>query len=247
MKMHDLNHDCEKTILLIHPMLSCANAMKIFIADYLGDEYQYLIPDLSDHEQPNQQIYQSAALEAKAIYEYLKEHQLSYIHFAFGASLGGVVLFELLKYPDLSFGHIFFEGVSFQEHARLANFVTNRVFLSKHRRGIADPALAVRKMAEIYGEQAARPMAKRFVAMRDESISHMVHDCAFVRLPELSAQMQKKCTFAFGEKDSDLKMAKKVQPVKYPYAEFIIWKGYDHCTKMTEDPKAYSQILKRYL
>ena len=38
------------------------------------------------------------------------------MNLGFGASLGGVVLFELLKFKDLTFDHVFFEGVSFYEN-----------------------------------------------------------------------------------------------------------------------------------
>ena len=51
------------------------------------------------------------------------------MNLGFGASLGGVVLFELLKFKDLTFDHVFFEGVSFYEKAPLLEFVLTRVFL----------------------------------------------------------------------------------------------------------------------
>ncbi len=247
MKMHEQNPEKEKIVLLLHPMLSEAEAMKLFIADYLGEGYHYLIPDLSAHGDAKDQTYQSSALEAKAIYEYLQQKQIQTIDLAFGASLGGVVLFELLKYPQLTVKTAFFEGASFQEHAPLVNLVTKAVFLSKHRKAVADPQLAVRKMSKIYGQKAAKPMADRFIAMSEESIKNIVYDCAYVNLPELSPEMQKHCVFAFGEKDSDLKKARKVQPAKYPHAILKIWRGYDHCVRMTEAPAEYAEMLRQYL
>lgn len=38
MKALDLNSENKKTVLLIHPMLSSADGMKINIADNLGDD-----------------------------------------------------------------------------------------------------------------------------------------------------------------------------------------------------------------
>ena len=131
---------------------------------------------------------------------------------------GGVVLFELLKFEDLTFEHIFFEGVSFYEHAPLIYFGLSRVFLSKHRKAVKDPELSRRKMSDIYGEAAGPAMADRFIAMNEESIRNIIHDCGFGQLPALSEEMQKRCVFAYGEKDSDLKHGKKIQPVKYPAA-----------------------------
>ena len=60
------------------------------------------------------------------------------------------MLFELLKFEDLTFDHIFFEGVSFYERAPLLCFMLTRVFLSKHRKAVKDPELSRRKMSEIY-------------------------------------------------------------------------------------------------
>lgn len=247
MKMNSINEDKSKTILLIHPMLSSSEAMKLFIADYLGDDYHYLIPDLANHATALDQTYKSAKIEAKEIYNYLKEHNITDIQLGFGASLGGVVLFELLKYEDINFKHMFFEGTSFNEHATLVNYITKKIFLSKHKKAVANPSLSVQKMSKIYGETSGEVMAKAFISMNEESIKNIVYDCAFVDLPELSKEKQELCVFAFGEKDSDLKPAKKVQPIKYPHSTLKIWKGYDHCTRMTQDTEEYSKILKQYL
>ena len=169
------------------------------------------------------------------------------LQLGFGASLGGVVLFELLKYEDLTFDHIFFEGVSFYEHAPLLCFALTRVFLSKHRKAVKDPELSKRKMSAIYGNIAGPAMAKRFIAMNEESIRGIIHDCAYVRLPDLSEGMQRRCVFAYGEKDSDLKQCKKLLPIKDPHAELKIWPGYAHCGRMTADPESYSAMLKSYI
>ncbi len=171
------------------------------------------------------------------------------MHFqlGFGASLGGVVLFELLQYQDLTFDHVFFEGVSFYERAPLLCFGLTRVFLSKHRKAVKDPELSKRKMSEIYGETAGPAMAKRFIAVNEESIRNIIHDCGYVNLPALSPEMQKRCVFAYGEKDSDLKECKKVLPAKYPGAERRIWNGYAHCGRMTADSESYAAMLKAFM
>lgn len=247
MVMHDLNCEQPKVVLMIHPMLSSAESMQMVIAHYLGEECRYLIPDLSAHGDSAGDTYESAAREARAIYDYLTDRNISEIQLAFGASLGGVVLCELLKYSDLNFKHVFFEGTSFHEHAAMQNRVLRKIFIGKHRKAVANPELAVRKMGAIYGKDAAVSMAKHFVAMDEESIQNIVYDCAFVNLPELSEEMQKRCIFAFGEKDSDLKKARKVQPRKYPNAKLQIWDGYGHCVRMSADSEAYANMLRQYL
>ena len=102
-----------RPLALIHPMLSSADDMKTFIANNLGDEYRYLAPDLAAHGDALEATYRGAAHEAEEIHSYLTSHDASNLKLGFGASLGGVVLLHLLKYNDIHFKHLFFEGTSF--------------------------------------------------------------------------------------------------------------------------------------
>ena len=247
MIMHERNAGASKTALLIHPMLSSAEGVALCVTDFWGEDVRCLLPDLSAHGEAAAETYRSAAEEAKAIHDHLVEHGCTHLQLGFGASLGGVVLFELLKYEDLTFDHIFFEGVSFYERAPLLCFGLTRVFLAKHRKAVKDPALSRRKMSASYGETAGPVMAERFIAMNEESIRAIIHDCGYVRLPELSEKTQKRCVFAYGEKDSDLKQGRKTLPVKYPGAALKVWPGYAHCGRMTADPANYAAMLKQYL
>ena len=247
MKMHERNPEQCKTAVLIHPMLSSAEGIELCVTNFWGEDVHCFISDLSGHGEDAATTYHSAAEEAKAIHDVLVEKCCTHLNFGFGASLGGVVLFELLKFPDLNFDHVFFEGVSFYEKAPLLEFVLTRVFLSKHRKAVRDSELSKRKMSEIYGKTAGPAMAKRFIAMNEESIRNIVHDCGYVQLPELSPEMQKRCVFAYGEKDSDLRECKKLLPSKYPCAELKIWPGYAHCGKMTAESQNYAAMLKQIL
>ena len=60
-------------------------------------------------------------------------------------------------------------------------------------------------------------------------------------------ELQRRCVFAYGEKDSDLKRCRQVLPGKYPGAELKIWPGYGHCGRMTADSQSYAAMLKAYL
>lgn len=247
MKMHEFNPEKSKTALLIHPMLSSAEGINLCVTKYWNDDIHCFVPDLSAHGDDMDSTYHSAAEEAKAIHDELVAKGCAHFQLGFGASLGGVVLFELLKYSDLSFDHVFFEGVSFYERAPLICFALTQVFLKKHRVAVKNPKISAKKMSTIYGDVAGPAMAKRFIGINEESIRNIIHDCGYVQLPELSVDMQKRCIFAYGEKDSDLKQCKKVLPAKYPAAKLEVWDGYAHCGKMTADSKNYAAMLKRYM
>lgn len=247
MYMHEWNSDQPDAILLIHPMLSSANGMKSFIIDHLDNSHRYVVPDLSAHGDAIKETYISAENEAEEIHNYLIKHHITRLKLGYGASLGGVVLLQLLQYHDISFDHLFFEGTSFYTHAPFMEKVLRSVFLSKHKKAVNDPDLCREKMTSMFGKEGAPLLAKHFIAMNEESIIHIVHDCLYVNLPDLSEDIQKKCTFAYGDSDFDYKKAKKSIPKIYPHAEMIVWEGYGHCAKLSEDPVNYASELRKYL
>ena len=247
MKMHLIEpKTCTQstpTVLLIHPMLSSAEGMQTVLVSNMGDDLRYLVPDLAAHGEEDATEYISASQEAAQIHDWLLEHDITHLSLGFGASLGGVVLCELLKFNDLAFDHLFFEGTSFWTGGVLASameFMLKKVFLAKHRKAIADPKLSVQKMEQLYGKVAAKPMSEHFIAMSDQSIQNIIHDC----LPTLNSDIQRRCIFTYGEKDFDLKRARKVLPKVYPNATLTIWQCYDHCERMTSDSAAYGQMLR---
>ena len=238
--------DCP-TALIIHPMLSSASSMKAALCDHMGPGLRFLVPDLSAHGDEASAPYVSAAAETGAIHEWLTSHGMRCLSLGFAASLGGVILFELLRFPDLSFDRLFIEGVSFYSGgpvARVGGSILSRVMVAKHRKAIRGPEAGARKLARLYGEEAARAMTSSFAAMSEDSVRAIVHDCSHVSLPPLSPTTQRRCTFAYGDKDSDLRLARRVIPRLYPEAELRVWPGSGHCERMSRDSVAYGAMLR---
>ena len=249
MKMHvyESGGESSPTVLIIHPMLSSASSMKAALCDHMGSDLRFLVPDLSAHRDKASAPYVSAAAEAAAIHKWLTFHGVRRLSLCFGASLGGVVLFELLRFPDLSFDRLFIEGVSFYSGgpvARVGGAVLSRVMVAKHLKAMRNPKAGAQKLARLYGEEAARSMVGSFAAMSEESIRAIVRDCSHVSLPPLSPTTQRHCTFAYGEKDSDLRLARRVIPRLYPEAKLRIWPGWGHCERMSRDSVAYGAMLR---
>lgn len=245
MIMHDWNTENPEAILLIHPMLASAALVRSCLTDYLGDCHRYLVPDLSAHGAAGNETYRSAADEAKAIHSYLISEDVTHLKLAYGASLGGVVLLELLEYKDLDIDHLFFEGMSFFTDATFMYRIFRLAFLFAHRNAVKNPALAMKKMTSLYGAECAEEMTNNLIRMKKESIVNIVHDCGFVDLPRLEEKTQKKCTFTYGEKDFDYKKAMKIIPKVYPFAGTMVWPGYGHCEKLIKEPEVYADILKQ--
>ncbi len=247
MKIQDIHTEQENVVLLLHPMLATAQMMQMLLAEPMGDGFRYIIPDFSGHGEAADSDYESAAQEARQLSEYLKKQKIGKIQLAFGASMGGVVLMKLLQDPDIQIDRLFFEGASMYTGAGGLNFMMKRIMLAKHRKAQAKPEIAVQKMAQLYGEQVKQIMASQMIGISEKSLVNVVHDCAYVELPALSPEQQKNTVFAYGEKDGDLKQAKKVCSRRYPQAQFKVWPGRGHCTYVTEDPAQYAEMLRAYL
>ena len=248
MVIHDLYPEKSKVMLLIHPMLTSSESMKRYLVENIlkvTDEYRFIIPDLLGHGEAAGEIYESAAEEARILTQYLLEHGITKIDLGFAASLGGVVLFEILNVGEIKLKRLFFEGVSFYEKSRLGGFIMTKIMFIKQKKGLKDPKLAVRKMSKMFGGQAGEVMAERFLKMDPRSIKNIVRDCSNVRLPKMDAEMQRSCVFSYGEKDSDLRLAKRKIPKMYPEAKLVVDEEYGHCEKMVKDAGGYARRMMR--
>ena len=233
-------------ILLIHPMLASSKSMRTYLVENIlkeTNEYRFIIPDLSGHGEAINEVYVSAAEEVRILTQYLLEHGVTKIDLGFAASLGGVVLFEMLNRGEIRFRRLFFEGVSFYENSRLGGFLMTKIMLMKQKKGLKNPKLAVRKMSKMFGDQAGAVMAERFLKMDPLSIKNIVRDCSNVRLPKMDMETQKFCVFSYGEKDSDLSLARRKIPKMYPEAKLVVDKGYGHCEKMVKDAAGYAKRM----
>ena len=242
MVIHDLYPEKSKVILLIHPMLASSESMGTFLVENIlkeTNEYRFIIPDLSGHGAAASEIYESAAEEARILTQYLLEHGITKVDLGFAASLGGVVLFEILNVGEIKFKRLFFEGVSFCENAKLGGFLMTKIMLAKQKKGLKNPKLAVEKMSKMFGGQAGKVMAERFLKMEPLSIKNIVRDCSNVRLPKMDAEMKRSCVFSYGEYDSDLRLARRKIPKMYPEAKLVVDEGYGHCEKTVKDAAGY--------
>ena len=246
MVIHDLYPEKSKVMLLIHPMLASSESMRTFLVENIlkeTNEYRLIIPDLSGHGEAADEIYESAVEEARILTQYLLEHGITKIDLGFAASLGGVVLFEVLNRDEIWFRRLFFEGVSFYENSRLGGFLMTKIMLAKQKKGRKDPKLAVKKMSKMFGQQAGEVMAERFLRMDPLSIKNIVRDCSNVRLPKMDAEMQKSCVFSYGEKDSDLRLARRKIPKMYPDVKLVVDEGYGHCERIVKDAARYAKMV----
>ena len=246
MVIHDINQDKQEAIVLIHPMNFSGQLMIESMAKKLGNEYRYIVSDLSGHGKAKDNPYISTTEEAATLACYLKEHDLCTIKMAFGASLGGGVLFELVKDKNLHIQKLFFEGTSFFENAGLISKMLGHVFLSRQKKARQDPQVVISQVAKRYGKYA-KLLVDTLVSMDKQSIRNIVYDCGHIRLPRLLEDRQKEVIFSYGDKDPNLGHAKRSIKKHYPKAEIKIWQSYGHCEEMTQNTEAYLTFVKEFL
>lgn len=243
MVIHDINQNKREVILLIHPMNFSGKMMMDSMAKELGCAYRYIVPDLSGHGEAKDDPYVSTAEEAATLAHYLKEHDLCTIKLAFGASLGGGVLFELLQDQSLHFQKLFFEGTSFCEQAGLLSKMLEHVFLSKQKKARQDPKPLIDKVAKRYGIYA-NMLFDTLVTMDKQSIKNIVYDCGHIRLPHLSEDTKQDTIFSYGDKNLNVGHARRSIKKHYPKEKLKIWQGYGHCEEMTQNTVAYMAFVK---
>lgn len=246
MVMHDYHKEGEKVVLLLHPMLASGEMMYHLLGRQLGENVRCLAPDFASHGAERGKEFAGASTEAEQIMAYLEQNGITHIDLAYGASLGGVVLTQLLR-RKLSFTTAFFEGTSFFEGAKIMTKLVSGVFLKKHKRAVADHERAVKAMGALYGEAYAQEFADQFISMSDNSIRKIAESCGDNRHADLTAEEQSRCIFAYGSKDMNVPEAKKKCKKVYPKSKLVFWEGYDHCERVVADTDGYVRMLSAYL
>lgn len=247
MRMHDLGPDRPRAALFIHPMLSSGEALSSTLRGRLPEDVRILAPDLAAHGDAAACSFRSAQAEAAEIHAYLVDHGIAELSLAFGASVGGVVLLELLRFDEPRFGRLVFEGTSLFERAPLLEALAGGVLAPIRRLASGFPEFVAAGLARMYRPAFGASTAAALASIDEESFRGIVRDCANVRLPSLPEEVQRRCLFCYGSKEFNRRRARKVLPRKYPLAAIRLWDGTDHCEYMAKNPGAYGQMLRGFL
>ena len=246
MKMVEINPEGSRTALLVHPMLADSEIVQELIASRLGDDYRIFVPDLAGHGNSREYPFTAIAREADEIHTYLQGKLVFHLDFVWGASLGAGVALAYMRYVDASFTTLVLDGTPFFKAPR---FVTNMIvkkMIGKHRKAIADPESAERKMIELYGE-CGRDMARELIEIDEESLRYVIGSSAEMRYPYLNEEQQENTHFIFGERDCNLKNARKRIPDIYPGSEIKVLPGLSHCEMIGKEPDRYVELIKSFI
>ena len=239
----EVNKENKKTILLIHPLGFTAEAMKNLIADKLPSDYRYIIPELAGHGK-SKEVFKSTEIEAKKIEDYLLEKGIREIDLALGASLGGLVLLNLLNSKKIKFNKCIFEACSLSEGSKIKEILARKFVMDKQKKALKDREFALDEIEKFYGKQWSNIIADTLIGMDKKSVTNLVKTFVYVKVPKLSKADQEKCIFCYGSEEFNLKDSKKILEKKLPKVKVKIWKGYNHCEIIAKDNLKYCKFLE---
>ncbi|MDD7305739.1 MAG: alpha/beta hydrolase [Peptoniphilaceae bacterium] len=186
MYIHDLNSNSEKTILLIHSMLTNAYELKRILVDRMKlSDVRVIIPDLTGHGKAKGETYISSSREAFILHKYFLAKGISEIKFAFGVSLGSNVIFELLKYQDIKIDSVIMEGASVRKSSFFKQFVFSKYLNGLKSLVSLSENFASKVLSILIEKKISTVMVNELVNMSKESIDNMIKDYSRVDLPYL--------------------------------------------------------------
>lgn len=248
MYIHDFNRNYKRTILLIHPMLINAKSLKKSLVDRMEtQDIRILIPDLSGHGKSKIDTYISSANEASIIHKYLIANGINKIRFAFGASLGSNIIFELLRYDDIQIDSVILEGANASENSIIKSFIYSKLLICIKNTAKVSENIAIKLLSLKYDRELSSIIIDELMEMSKESIKNMIIDYYCVNLPYLRRKIQKNLNFYYGTRDRNIKFSEKRLKSLYPKANFFRWPYFKHCEKLYKEPRSYAAILGSFL
>ncbi len=239
----EVNKENKKTILLIHPLGFTAEAMKNLIADKLSSDYRYIIPELAGHGK-SKEVFKSTEIEVKKIENHLLKKGIREIDLALGASLGGLVLLNLLNSKKIKFNKCIFEACSLSEGSKIKEILARKFVMDKQKKALKDRKFALDEIEKFYGKQWSNIIADTLIGMDKKSVTNLVKNFVYVKVPKLSKADQEKCIFCYGSEEFNLKDSKKIIEKKLPNVKVKIWKGFNHCEILARNNSYYCRFLE---
>ena len=178
----EVNKENKKAILLIHPLGFTAEAMKNLIADKLPSDYRYIIPELAGHGK-SKEVFKSTEIEAKKIENHLLEKGIREIDLALGASLGGLVLLNLLNSKKIKFNKSIFEACSLSEGSKIKEILARKFVMDKQKKALKDRKFALDEIEKFYGKQWSNIIADTLIGMDKKKCDQPCQDFCLCKSP----------------------------------------------------------------
>lgn len=235
----------DPTIILLAPMMVSGENLYEIMSPHFKRQYHFIFPDQGGHGKAG------AYISADDKYAQLKKALVKSGHrdifLVYVASMGSAIGYRLFMDKEFEVKHAWFDGVVLTEKAAFAEWLMKTMFHRQRRKLLKSHIDASPSIVKMYGHDFARMMTHNLERITEADIDHICYACCHYRLRLLSNEEQRKLHLDFGEKDPDLRYAKKSIPKYMPSVKPTIRKGYTHCAYMAAHPAEYVQEIESFI
>ena len=228
--------------LLIHAMFATSNMFNPLI-ELMQEEYFIVLPTLSAHTTSDIETppFQSAHVESTEIINYLRRNNFCDIEILLGSSLGGIVAFDIFIRRQLTIHKIFLDGAPFIHLPNPIIKIMETIFSRVSYKSTKYPCKS--NILDKMFPTMSTEMKKVCGHMSDRTIKNLTKTCYTYQLPKLiELSENQSVTFIYGTAE----IARFSLPAirKFKNCNFIIMKGYAHCSFLIEEPENYLELLQ---
>lgn len=245
MYIHEYGDSSLPTVILLHPMEITGENIYNIMSKYLKGNYHIIAPDQGGHGQS--EPYKDCKTEAAELEKWLLDNGYSEVALLYGASMGVATAYEMVKSGKINFKKIWFDGGGFAPNARFMNWMMRTMFLKKHRALIKNPSAPATNLVKMYGEEFAEMMKTNFIKLSEQDLTGICNACSKRELAPISPEIRKNICFEYGQKDPNLKAAKKIIKQYFPESKLIVREGYGHCGYMAFRTEEYVRQLEEFI
>lgn len=228
-------------ILFFHAM-GVTGASSKPVANYLKEHYFCILPTSTVYCRG--QKYKSKEDEVRQVEAFLRQQKITELALVTASSIGADLAMAFLTKTNLPVAHVFFDGGQF-------------VQIGKNTRRVMVPFLylAIKSLYWTKGKTLGKIMwcdddaiKPYFIAagkaMTYGNIRRQLADSLENKpFPPLPRELQEHCFFEFGSAEDHYKYRDAVMKT-YPYANFPVFKGYNHMQYQIRDPKGFADMLE---
>lgn len=258
MKFETLGNRNKPAIVAIHGMFGNAETLKPF-ASILAEDYYVILPTLDGHF-PHSANFGTKEDQAGFIIDYLKKENIKKLAMVHGSSLGAVIALEMANRNEIPCQSYFMDSGLFFKYGSLHRNITyskNLSLINSFRSRIegttsmeeADAALKGSMTEKLLGDGndayggMVAGVSEVYRELTDETIHDVIEACYNCKLPKLPAEIQARCTFFYGERDTSAKLKKDLSKA-YPKAMVSVFPKHGQCTFQMLNPEKYVDLLK---
>ncbi len=250
MNFHTFGDPANPALLLIHGVLNPWQTLEE-ISQHFSTRYYVIIPALDAHEEEKATDFESIAVQAEKLEDYISENLGGRIFAAAGFSMGGAIAALLWKNGIISMEKLILDGAPLTGYPSLAEkIMTNNYINIIHSSKKRDPKTIENFKKYFLPEKYLDSYLKIADNMSDSSVKNMVASIGksdFFRNPP--SQDNTEILFIHGTKGNEIisKAAARKLKKLCPKMKVHCFKGYAHCQAAIFEPQKWISVAEIFL